>query len=310
MPTVHRRILPLLLLLPAIGLSACGAVHAASGPIRLKDDMGHRITLKGSAVRIVSLGPSNTEILLSLGLRKDIVGIDNESVQYSPPPYSREVKGLTVVGDSYSGLNIEKIAALRPQLILAIPGVADAKELQALGVPIATLEPTGLAGIEKDINFIADAAGVPASGAAAAKKMQREVAAVAAAVAKVQGRPSVYVELDPSQYYSAGPGSFLDALVKIAGGRNIADKISSTAYPQLSAESIIAQNPQVIVLLDGAGTTAQSVGQRPGWSGIAAVQAGRVYANINPDLLSQPAPAIVQGLVLLAKDLHPGIRIP
>ncbi|MDA8343998.1 MAG: ABC transporter substrate-binding protein [Thermaerobacter sp.] len=298
------------LLAVALLAAGCGPTAAATGPIHLKDDVGHAITLKRPAVRIISLGPSNTETLLSLGLRKDIVGIDDESVQYVPPPYAKAVKGLTVVGDSYSGLNVEKITALHPQLILAIPGVADLKELQALGIPIATMEPGSLAGIERDISFIADAAGVPAQGAKAVAAMKRKVSAVAAAVAKVQGRPSVYVELDPTQYYSAGPGSFLDALVKIAGGRNIADSIAKTPYPQLSSESIITQSPQVVVLLDTPAATAATVRSRPGWSGIRAVRDGRIYTNINPDLLSQPAPAIVQGLTLLAQDLHPGLRIP
>lgn len=303
-----RTLVPLLLV--SLLAAGCGQAVRAQGPITLKDDLGHTVVLKAPVTRIVSLGPSNTETLLALGLRKDIVGIDDESVQYAPPPYAKEAKGLQIVGDSYSGLNVEKIAALRPQLILAIPGVADLKELQALGVPIATLEPANMAGIERDIRFVAAAAGVQAKGAQVVSSMQREVHAIGAAVAKVKGRPSVYVELDPTSYYSAGPGSFLDALVKIAGGRNIADKIAKTAYPQLSAESIIAQNPQVIILLDTPAATAAQVKGRPGWAGIRAVQTGRVYANINPNLLSQPAPAIVQGLALLAKDLHPGLRVP
>ncbi len=307
-----RRIAALVapLVLIAMGLSACGTQTAAqSGPIRLKDDMGHTITLKKPAVRIVSLGPSNTETLLALGLRKDIVGIDDESVLYAPPPYAQEAKGLRIVGDSYTGLNVEKIAGLHPQLILAIPGVKDLKEMQALGVPIATLEPANLAGVEKDIAFIADAAGVPQKGQQAVQKMRNEVAAIAAAVRKATAKPSVYVELDPT-YYSAGPGSFLNAIVKIAGGRNIADSIATTAYPQLSAESIIQANPQAIVLLDTPQASAAKVQARPGWSSIQAVKDGRIYANINPDYLSQPAPALVTGLALLAKDLHPGLRIP
>ncbi len=308
---MRRRYVSLALaLLASVGLAGCGTKAAAvQVPIRLKDDAGHTITLKHPALRIVSLGPSNTETLLALGLRKDIVGIDDESVQYMPAPYASEVKGLTVVGDSYSGLNVEKITRLHPQLILGIPGVADLKELEALGVPIATLEPASLAGIERDISFIADAAGAAPAGATAVAKMHSQVSAIRNAVAHASGRPSVYLEIDPT-YYSAGPGSFLDALVKIAGGRNIADNVAKTAYPQLSAESIIQQDPQVIVLLDAPSATRAKVEVRAGWSSIQAVKDGRIYANINADLLSQPAPAIVQGLRLLAEDLHPGLRIP
>ncbi len=293
----------------SLTLAACGQTQQVQGPIRLTDDAGVHIVLKHSVTRIISLGPSNTQILLALGLKKDIVGIDNESVQYSPAPYNREAQGLTKVGDSYNGLDMEKVAALRPQLILAIPGAANIGQFKSLKLRYAMMNPTSVQGIYKDIAFIGAATGHSRQAASLIAGMKAELDAIQKAVAGLP-KPTVYVELDPKQFYTAGPGSFLDALVTQAGGSNIADKISQQAYPALSAESIIMANPQAIVLLDIPYTSTQAVGKRPGWSRIAAVKSGRVYGNINPSLLSEPAPTVVQGVRELAQDLHPGAKIP
>ncbi len=293
----------------ALLVSGCGQAMAASGPIHLTDDMSKQLTLSAPVTRIVSLGPSNTQILLALGLRKDIVGIDDESVQYSPPPYNREAKGLTVVGDSYNGLNVEKIAALHPQLVLAMQGVKNISEIEALHLKVATLDPSSVQGIYKDIAFVGKATGTSGKALALVRSLRAQLEAVAKAVHAL-ARPKVFVELDQTQYYTAGPGSFLDGLIKIAGGANIADSVTKQQYPALSSETIIRQNPQVIVLLDTPYATAQSVAKRPGWSDIFAVRHDRIFANINPNLLSEPAPALVQGVRLLAEDMHPGHRIP
>ncbi len=293
----------------AMLLAGCGQAQQATGPIHLTDDMGKHLTLKTPVTRIVSLGPSNTQILLSLGLRKDIVGIDDESIQYDPEPYSREARGLTVVGDSYTGLNVEKIAALHPQLVLAMQGVKNISEIEALHLRVATLDPSSVQGIYKDIAFVGKAAGRSAKAAALVASMKAKLQAIGKAVRGLS-QPKVYVELDPTQYYTAGPGSFLDGLIKTAGGSNIADGVTRQQYPALSSETIIAQDPQVIVLLDMPYASAKTVAARPGWSQISAVRHGRVEQNIDSNLLSEPAPALVQGVQELAQDLHPGHRIP
>ncbi len=293
----------------SLALAACGQTTQAQGPIHLTDDAGTHIVLKQPVNRIISLGPSNTEILLALGLKKDIVGIDNESVQYSPAPYQSEAKGLTEVGDSYTCLDMEKVIAIKPQLILAIPGAANLGQFKSLKLRYAMMNPTSVQGIYKDIRFIGAATGHGSRAAALIAKMKSQLTAIHKAVASLP-KPSIYVELDPKQFYTAGPGSFLDGLVTMAGGRNIADKITHLAYPALSAESIIVANPQAIVLLDVPYTSVKAVDSRPGWSQISAVKSGRVYGNIDPSLLSEPSPVIVQGVRELARDLHPGVKIP
>jgi iron complex transport system substrate-binding protein len=117
----------------------------------------------------------------------------------------------------------------------------------------------------------------------------------------------VFEELDatdPAKPFTVGPGTFIDVMITDAGGINVAHT-ATTPYPQLSLESLIAANPQIIVLNDAAyGVTIASVGARPGWSGLSAVKDGHIYP-IDDDLTSRPGPRLADGLVALAKIIHP-----
>lgn len=295
-------------------LAGCGGASQAASQARIAvvDDMHRRIELNRPATRIISLAPSNTEILLALGLRKEIVGVDQDSFQYLPSPYRQEAKGLADVGNSYSGLNLEAIEAARPDVILAIPGVdaTDLPKLEALHVKIVTLEPQNLAGIYYDILVVGKLAGVVDRAQALVRHMQASIAAVERAVRGLP-RPSVFYELDYSNagIYTVGPGSFIDSLITLAGGRNAMDPYVKTAYPQVSSEEVVRANPDVVVLGDTPYTTVKDVEARTGWSTVTAVRRRAVYGNIDPSLLQEPGPAVVEGLLLLARDLHPGLVV-
>lgn len=294
----------------ALGIAAagCGSSGTATA-VSFSDDLGRAIHLSRPATRIVTLGPSNSEILLALGLKKDIVGVDSESLRYLPPPYAGHLGGIPVVGSSYSGLNVEKIAGLKPNLILAIAGTADMKEIEALKIPVAVLNPDSLAGVYRDIELVGAATGHAAGARAQVAQMRATVRKVVRAVAGTTSRPTVFLELGASPYYTAGPGSFIDALLRLAGGRNVVDRISKQPWPALSSEAVIAADPQAIILGDSPYATAAQVARRPGWGVIAAVRDHDVYGSINPDYFAQPSPAIVIGLEEIAKVLHPGIVI-
>jgi iron complex transport system substrate-binding protein len=131
-------------------------------------------------------------------------------------------------------------------------------------------------------------------------------------VAAVRGRPqpSVYIEIDgtnPNRPWVAGPGSFADHLLRLAGGRNFIHRLSRPVAA-INAEEVLAARPQVILL---ANTEADQrngrrrLGERPGWSDLQAVREGRIIESIHRDLLSRPGPRAVEGLEALAAALHP-----
>lgn len=120
--------------------------------------------------------------------------------------------------------------------------------------------------------------------------------------AKTRESLGSYVKPD-LELYTAGPGTFIDDLIRRAGGSNVAGD-AATKYPQVSSETVVLKDPQVIVIADeSAGVTAETVRARPGWQEIAAVRTGRIVT-IHPDLTNRPGPRLVDGLELLAKALH------
>ncbi|MCI0814874.1 MAG: ABC transporter substrate-binding protein, partial [Chloroflexi bacterium] len=116
--------------------------------------------------------------------------------------------------------------------------------------------------------------------------------------------PTFFHEVD-NTYYTAGPGSFIADLYDELGADNIAES-TGQAFPQMSAEAIIAADPQVIILADeDAGESPETVAARPGWDVISAVQNDRVHI-VSPDIISRPGPRLVEALDTLAGFLYPG----
>lgn len=305
---MHRhRLLPSALA-AALAFAALGAgagAAARSAPIVLHDDTGATVTLTAPARRIVSLISSDTQIALALGLRRRLVGVDLDSITYMAPPYAGLAKGLPSIGNSYPTPSLERILKARPDLILSSTAVAGSAKLRALGIPVLTLDPQNLAGIEHDVLLVGEATG----SAAGARRLVAHIAASAARlktmVRATGAHPSVYVEIGQNPYYSVGPGSYIDSLLKLLGARNAVDRTATVQYPEVSSEAVVALDPQVI-LLDEPGVTPTQVARRPGWQVIAAVRDHRVYANINVNALSEPGPAVLTALWQIARDLYPG----
>jgi iron complex transport system substrate-binding protein len=266
--------------------------------ITVVDDHGTTLTLHHVPRRIIAMAPSCTEILFALGLGSRVIAASIDS------NYPAAAQRLPVVVDYYSA-NLERIEALKPDLLVAAsfntpPIIA---RLRALGFPVLATDPSTIAGILHDITLVGIATGVPAKAATLVAALQHRINAVEKTVRHATTHPRVFYEIDTT-YYTAGKGSFVDSLITMAGGTNIVGAIHNP-YPQVSTETIIADDPQVILLGDGpAGVTVAHVLARPGWNAISAVQQHRVYL-FNDDLASRPGPRIVPGLETLARLIHP-----
>jgi iron complex transport system substrate-binding protein len=135
------------------------------------------------------------------------------------------------------------------------------------------------------------------------------VAAVAEKLKGTTAKPKVYYELDatdPAKPFTAGPGSFVDMLITLAGGQNIGGALTSQ-WAQISSEELVAQDPDIILLGDAAyGISVESVGQRAGWENLKAIKAQAVYT-FDDNLVSRPDPRLVDGLEVIARLLHPDL---
>jgi iron complex transport system substrate-binding protein len=158
----------------------------------------------------------------------------------------------------------------------------------------------------ENIRTIAAFAGKSAQAETLIADLQARFVAVKREVAKAADAPLVYFELDatdPLSPYTAGGGSFIDMLITLAGGRNLAAGLPEWA--KISAEEILRQDPDLILLADAAyGVTVESVSQRPGWRNLAAVKNEAVYA-VDPNLVMRPGPRLADGLETLAALIHP-----
>lgn len=284
---------------PAASPRAGATPRVSAYPLTVKDDAGRSVTIKAKPQKLVSLAPSNTEILFALGLGDRVVGVDEIS------DYPEAAKAKPKVG-GYSKTNIEAVVAAGADLVLA-SGITSKDVLAALegqGQTVLVLNPTDLPGVLENLSLVGQVADANAEAAKLRGELQARIDAVGARLRGATSKPRVFFELDPKSFYTVGPKSFIDDLITRAGGANIAAD-AQTPYPQLSQEVIIAKDPQVIILSDeGQGVTPDSVKARPGWANISAVKDNRIIA-VNPDLTNRPGPRVVDALEQLAKALHP-----
>lgn len=302
---MFRKFIPILLALTFF-LGACAA--PPGGTAGLTDGLGRTVTLSQAAQKIVSLAPSNTEILFALGAGAQVVGRDEFS------DYPEAAKSLPSVGGSMGNYNLEQIAALKPDLVLAaeINTPEQVKALSDLGLTVYYLpNPKTLEDLYTNLETVAKLTGHQSDAATLTASLKARVTAVDEKIAPISARPTVFYEIDasdPAKPYTAGPGTFVDLLIMRAGGTNfsIAAGIKD-AYPQVSLEQVVAANPNMILLGDALyGATPESVAQRPGWDTLDAVKNKQIFA-FDDNLVSRPGPRLVDGLEALAKLLHPGL---
>ena len=299
---------PLFALVVITLLVACSSSHSPTpaGPITKTDGLNHVVTLEKPAQRIVSLAPSNTEILFAIGAGAQGVGRDESS------DYPAEATSLPTVG-GWSGFSTESIVALQPDLVLGMAGGFNTPELAAsleqLGLTVYYLpDPTTLEEVYANIETVGELTGHATEAHNLVESLKTRVAAVAARITTASERPSVYFETsaEPGKSYSVGPGSFIDWLLTQAGGTNAAGQLDGQ-WLTLGFEEVIALNPQVIILADANwGESAATVAARPGWGTLQAVQQGKIYP-VDDNLFVRPGPRLVDGLEVLAKLLHPDL---
>ncbi len=299
--TALRRAVALAVSLAAVVSLVAGCSLFGPKTTTVSDDAGRQVQLKGQPKRIVSMAPSNAEILFALGLGDRVVGVSNYD------NYPAEAATKEKVGDAFNP-NYEKIAALKPDVVLAV-GTAQSQIVQKLEgykVNVMVLNAKKVRDVLADITLVGKITGTSAKAAEVTGAMNKKLNDIQAKVATVPAdkRPAVFWALD-NTLYTVGPGSFVDDLINLAGGRNIAADAKQD-YPQYSQEELIARDPDVIIvpLLDQS-MKAQFEAIK-GWDKLRAVKANRVYF-IDPDLVSRPGPRIAAGVEEVAKLLHPDL---
>lgn len=303
----RQSILFVIALLLALLLGACAqpATPAATptpSPIVMTDGLGRTVTLAAPAQRVISLAPSNTEILFAVGAGGQVVGRDNFS---NYPPEALELPGL---GD-FMGFSIEQMVALQPDLVLLaeIHPPELVKSLEDAGLTVYYLKnPLTIEEMYPMLITVGELTGHKAEAEALVSRLSVRVAAVQQKLAGIERRPTVFYEIDgtdPSKPWTTGSGTFIDTLLEMAGAENVGRAMGSQ-YGQMSIEALLEADPDFILLGDANfGVTPEQVTARAGWNELTAVKEGRVLP-FNDDLASRPGPRLVDGLEELVRILH------
>jgi len=283
--------------------TAAPTASPTSAPLTITDGLGRKVTLPAPAQKVVSMAPSNTEILFAISAGPQVVGRDEFS------DYPAQAKSLPSVGGSMGQYSNEQIAALKPDLVLAggINTPEQVKALEDLGLTVFYLgNPSTLEEMYANLETVAKLTGHESDASTLIDSLKARVKAVDDKLAGVTAKPIVFYEIDasdPNKPYTTGPGTFIDLLIARAGGQNLPGL--KDPYPQVSLEQIVVANPDIILLGDAQyGTTPEAVAGRPGWATIAAVKNNRVLP-FDDNLVSRPGPRLVDGLEALAKAIHP-----
>jgi len=295
-------------------VEACSAGDPPqSGGRTFTDALDRTITWSTAPGRIVSLSPNLTEILFALGLEPEsIVGVTRFC---DHPP---EAGQIDVVGGIVDP-NLERIASLEPDLVLATRGVPleTMTSLERLGLPVYALETRGeIDQILTNIRLIGAVTGRRAAGEKLADTLQGRIDRLTARLQDVPAaeRPRVYYGDLEGPHWTAGPGSFIHALITLAGGQNIAAQ-APAAWTPLSLETIVAADPQVYLgTFDPAAESADEARARAGdllrnHEGWRATRLGKATSPrimmVATDRLQRPGPRVIDVLEEFARFLHP-----
>ncbi len=266
--------------------------------ITIHDDAGRTVSIHIPVKRVVTLAPSNTDIVSALGMTSTVVGASNTDDN----PLPSYVKRIGFINPS-----VEEIVSLKPGLVMGIYGEdMICGRLERLNIPCIIVSPDNIDGVMHDIRLVGKIFSASAAVSVIVNKMKQQMDLIDAKLSHCKTAPLVYFEIDasdPSRPFSAGRGSFIDSLITMAHAVNIAHN-TTAMWPQLSEEYILAQDPDVIILSDKLDINA--LRKRPGWPGIKAVKNDRVY-NISMDLVSRPGPDIISAFIQIAKDIHPEV---
>lgn len=277
---------------------------APAFPVTLTDDEGTQVTIPAEPQKIVSLTPATTETLFAIGAGSRVVGKVQDPANY--PPEAASVPEVA----TYAGVDVEKIIASGADLVVSggsglTQGDA-VTQLRAAHIPVVVSYPTSIAGALRGIKLIGQAVGLGGAADALADQMQAQISTLTRIASTAPDQPRLFYEIDiTGGIFTPPANSIYGEMFLLAGSKPIAGDASYS----ISLENLVAADPEVILLGDGAyGVTPDQVGKRAGWEGMTAVKNGKI-APVDDIVITRPGPRLAEGLYDLVTAIHPGIVI-
>lgn len=291
-------------------LSGCGAGEETASTKKeekstaysVKDDRGEEVTFKKVPETVVSLQPSNTEILYAVGAGDKVVGVTEFD------HYPKEVEDLEVISDSMT-VNTEKVISLDPDVVIAYTtgDEAGVKQLEDAGIPVFVIQSAQtFDDVYGDIEQVAKVMGAQKKGNEVIEGMKKQISDVGEKVKSLDEKEKVYFEISPApEIYTAGSATFQQEILQAAGVDNVfADQ---EGWPKLGEEEIIKRNPATILTtVNYVENPVDEIKSRTGWDTIDAVKGDRVIY-LDSDVMSRPGPRISEAVEITAKAVYPDL---
>ena len=274
------------------------------GPVTVLDDEGNTVVIPSAPQRIVSLTPAATEILFAIGAGGRVAAKVEDITPY--PPEADRLPIVAIPG----AVNVEQIVDLEADLVIAgglgfTPPDA-VTQLRGLDIPVVLVYADSIETALDDIELIGDAAWAGDAARELTASMRADLDALSALTADLP-KPRVFYEIDAtSAIYTAPADSVYAEMLTLAGS----NPITTDASYVISPEQLVAADPEIILLGDGAyGVTAEQVVARPGWGSMTAVTTGAIRA-VDDVVITRPGPRLVDGLRALIAAIHPDVVLP
>lgn len=268
------------------------------------DSRGKEIVLEEEPRRIISLAPSNTEILFALGSDEEIVGI-TDYCDYPPEKVAQEEK----IG-GFATPNLEKIISLNPDIVFAASGVQKqaVEKLEELGVKVYVSEAETVEDLLNEIKNFGKITGRSQEAQDLIAVLDKRVKVIQEKTSNLPDnqRPKVFLEVWYDPLWTAPTRTLIYQIIELAGGRNaVSIEGDWNQVTTVDPESVIDANPDVI-LLAFEGSDPAVVYGLAGWGAVSAVSNRKVFP-INPDIISRSSPRMIDALEQIAKILHPDL---
>lgn len=300
---MKKRIISIILCMVLIFAVGCSSTETKK---TVTDREGNEVTIPTKIERIVSTAPSNTEVLVDLGVADKLVCVDN---------YSEGIEGLNkdVEKMDFSAPDAEAIIGLEPDIIIASgynkSGSADDpfKAVSDAGISVVYIPSSNsINGIYKDIEFLASIVNAEDEGEKIISNMKKEISEIAEKGKTIKDKKTVYFEIGPAPtLYSIGKDTFVNEMISLIGAENIFKDEESWISP--TEESVLDANPDVILTnVNYVDDPVSEIIGRQGWDSITAVKNKDVYS-IDADSSSRPTPNIIKALKEMAKAIYPDV---
>jgi iron complex transport system substrate-binding protein len=283
-------------------LTLAGCQVSAPQGYTVTDDVGRNVSIKDTPQRIISLSPSNTEIVYALGLEDKLVGVT------SYDNYPEAAKDKPEVSD-YSTVDIEKVVSYQPDLILAsnIHEKDTTPAFEKLGITVLTVEPRTVDNMFSDMLLLGRICGRGQQATNLVSGLNNRIKAVTDKTGPLTDaqRPRVFFLTWHDPLWTDGSGTAVSEIITCAGGANIAADLNG--YSQIDLESVIQRNPQIILVMSSMGdqnTSYNYILTEPRFQSTDALKNNQVY-KVDADIFGRTTPRLIDGLETLAELTHP-----